>query len=184
MPEWLTVKPPLAFSSIGCCRRCKHGHPPLQRNDAYASSRSVSAPCSFFPSPLVLEPDLPPPTTAFRRGIVGLLNAPPSLPSDVMLQLGSCSSPEQEEAVADSLTQILVDSTTELTFALPTEDEPSPLKEGWESFERPFWGVIADGVHVHPAALKMAYHSHPKGCVLTTDCTSIFHLRTHKPVHF
>lgn len=110
--------------------------------------------------------------TPSPRGIVGLLNASPSLPSDIISQLGSCLSPEQAEAVADSLTKILVDSTTELTFAPSPEDEPSPLKESWESFERPFWGVIADGVHVHPAALKMAYDSHPKGCVLTTDCTS------------
>lgn len=34
---------------------------------------------------------------------------------------------------------------------------------------RPYWSVIADGVHVHPLALNFAYSSHPDGCVLVTD---------------
>jgi N-acetylglucosamine-6-phosphate deacetylase len=33
-----------------------------------------------------------------------------------------------------------------------------------------FWyGIIVDGIHTHPAAVKMAYNSHPKGAVLVTD---------------
>ncbi|KAL7526833.1 hypothetical protein ACHAWF_001929 [Thalassiosira exigua] len=35
--------------------------------------------------------------------------------------------------------------------------------------ERPHYGIICDGIHVHESAVAMAYRSHPRGCVLVTD---------------
>ncbi|KAJ2740430.1 N-acetyl-glucosamine-6-phosphate deacetylase [Coemansia sp. BCRC 34301] len=32
-----------------------------------------------------------------------------------------------------------------------------------------FYGLICDGIHVHPSAVKIAYNSHPAGVVLVTD---------------
>jgi N-acetylglucosamine-6-phosphate deacetylase len=32
-----------------------------------------------------------------------------------------------------------------------------------------FYGNVVDGLHTHPNALKIAYRSHPKGCILVTD---------------
>ncbi|KAJ2334961.1 N-acetyl-glucosamine-6-phosphate deacetylase [Coemansia sp. RSA 2681] len=32
-----------------------------------------------------------------------------------------------------------------------------------------FYGLICDGIHVHPSAVKIAYNSHPAGAVLVTD---------------
>ncbi|CAO3598378.1 unnamed protein product [Absidia cylindrospora] len=37
---------------------------------------------------------------------------------------------------------------------------------------RPFYGVICDGIHVHPNSVRIAYYSHPRGCVLVTDALS------------
>ncbi|KAJ5110304.1 N-acetylglucosamine-6-phosphate deacetylase [Penicillium argentinense] len=38
--------------------------------------------------------------------------------------------------------------------------------------ERPFFGLIADGVHVAPSCARMAWAVHKNGCILTTDGTA------------
>jgi N-acetylglucosamine-6-phosphate deacetylase len=45
----------------------------------------------------------------------------------------------------------------------PDRNKPDP---------RPFYGIIADGVHVHPNSVRIAYYSHPSGIVLVTDTLS------------
>ncbi|KAI9281783.1 hypothetical protein BC943DRAFT_344237 [Umbelopsis sp. AD052] len=45
----------------------------------------------------------------------------------------------------------------------PYRNKPDP---------RPFYGLIVDGVHVHPNSVRIAYYAHPKGCVLVTDALS------------
>lgn len=40
--------------------------------------------------------------------------------------------------------------------------QPQPQK-------RPYFGLIADGIHLHPATVKIAWHAHPAGLVLVTD---------------
>lgn len=34
---------------------------------------------------------------------------------------------------------------------------------------KPFFGVILDGIHLHPTTVKIAYSAHPDGCILVTD---------------
>ncbi|KAK4444651.1 hypothetical protein QBC34DRAFT_181043 [Podospora aff. communis PSN243] len=37
------------------------------------------------------------------------------------------------------------------------------------STPRPYFGLIADGIHLHPATIKIAWNAHPAGCILVTD---------------
>lgn len=39
--------------------------------------------------------------------------------------------------------------------------------EGSES--RPYFGIIADGIHLHPTTVKLAWNAHPDGFILVTD---------------
>lgn len=48
---------------------------------------------------------------------------------------------------------------------LPSSSSP----DGNRPDPRPFYGIICDGVHVHPNSVRIAYYSHPRGCVLVTD---------------
>jgi len=38
-----------------------------------------------------------------------------------------------------------------------------------ESLPRPYFGVIADGIHLHPTSVKIAFNAHPDGFILVTD---------------
>lgn len=40
---------------------------------------------------------------------------------------------------------------------------------GQELRPRPYYGVIADGIHLHPTSLKIAFNAHPSGLILVTD---------------
>ncbi|KAF3403552.1 N-acetylglucosamine-6-phosphate deacetylase [Penicillium rolfsii] len=40
---------------------------------------------------------------------------------------------------------------------------------GQSERRRPFYGVIADGIHLHPTSIKIAYNAYPEGLVLVTD---------------
>ncbi|KOS17281.1 putative N-acetylglucosamine-6-phosphate deacetylase [Escovopsis weberi] len=38
-----------------------------------------------------------------------------------------------------------------------------------ESLPRPFFGIVADGIHLHPTTIKIAFNAHPDGFILVTD---------------
>ncbi|KAJ4293868.1 N-acetyl-glucosamine-6-phosphate deacetylase [Collariella sp. IMI 366227] len=35
--------------------------------------------------------------------------------------------------------------------------------------KRPYFGIIADGIHLHPTTIKIAWNAHPDGMILVTD---------------
>jgi len=39
------------------------------------------------------------------------------------------------------------------------------------TLDRPFYELIVDGIHSHPNSVRLAYNSHPEGCILITDGT-------------
>ncbi|KAG6038470.1 hypothetical protein E4U19_000346 [Claviceps sp. Clav32 group G5] len=38
-----------------------------------------------------------------------------------------------------------------------------------ETLTRPYFGVISDGIHLHPTTVKIAFNAHPDGFILVTD---------------
>ncbi|KAH8808565.1 N-acetylglucosamine-6-phosphate deacetylase [Xylogone sp. PMI_703] len=42
-----------------------------------------------------------------------------------------------------------------------------------ESLPRPYFGVISDGIHLHPTTVKIAYNAHPDGFILVTDAMGL-----------
>jgi N-acetylglucosamine-6-phosphate deacetylase len=40
---------------------------------------------------------------------------------------------------------------------------------GVPSENKPFFGIITDGIHLHSSCVNIAWHSHPAGCILVTD---------------
>lgn len=46
---------------------------------------------------------------------------------------------------------------------------PTSREEEDKTCKRPYYGVIADGIHLHPLSVSLAYNLHPKGFILVTD---------------
>jgi N-acetylglucosamine-6-phosphate deacetylase len=48
-------------------------------------------------------------------------------------------------------------------------DTKNIVSKSEELTRRPYFGIIADGHHVHPASVRLAHLLHPDGLVLVTD---------------
>lgn len=46
--------------------------------------------------------------------------------------------------------------------------QPSPSTSARPD-PRPYFGIIADGIHLHPSSITIAYNAHPSGMILVTD---------------
>jgi N-acetylglucosamine-6-phosphate deacetylase len=42
--------------------------------------------------------------------------------------------------------------------------------------KKPFFGIIADGIHLHATAINIAWHAHPEGFILITDAMRLLGL--------
>jgi N-acetylglucosamine-6-phosphate deacetylase len=49
---------------------------------------------------------------------------------------------------------------------LGTNTPPSPTPT---AHSKPYYGIIADGIHLHPTSIKIAFHAHPAGLILVSD---------------
>ncbi|KAF9900720.1 putative N-acetylglucosamine-6-phosphate deacetylase [Linnemannia zychae] len=78
---------------------------------------------------------------------------------------------EAEKAVLQGATFI-----THLFNAMPQFHHRDPgvigLLGSRLNMPRPYYGLICDGIHVHPNSVKIAYDSHPEGVILVTDAMS------------
>ncbi|KAF2843451.1 carbohydrate esterase family 9 protein [Patellaria atrata CBS 101060] len=58
----------------------------------------------------------------------------------------------------------------------PTSTSPSTptfLSTSLSPHPKPFFGIIADGIHLHPTSITIAYASHPTGFILVTDAMAL-----------
>ncbi|KAF9978633.1 hypothetical protein BGZ73_001285 [Actinomortierella ambigua] len=78
---------------------------------------------------------------------------------------------QAEKAVENGATFI-----THLFNAMPQFHHRDPgvigLLGSRPDLPRPYYGLICDGIHVHPNSVKIAYDSHPEGVILVTDAMS------------
>ncbi|KAF8963676.1 carbohydrate esterase family 9 protein [Flammula alnicola] len=51
------------------------------------------------------------------------------------------------------------------------------------AFERPYYGLIVDGIHCHPNSVRLAYSSFPERCILITDAMKILDPNLQDGVH-
>ncbi|PSR77942.1 hypothetical protein PHLCEN_2v7642 [Hermanssonia centrifuga] len=72
------------------------------------------------------------------------------------------------------------------TPVLAPIDADFHLKKGQVAelaFERPFYGLIVDGIHSHPNSVRLAYSAYPEGCILITDAMKILDPNLKDGVH-
>ncbi|KAI5294543.1 hypothetical protein KEM55_006566 [Ascosphaera atra] len=51
-----------------------------------------------------------------------------------------------------------------------THRSPGPFGLlGQDDLPRPYYGLISDGIHLHPTSIQIAYKNHPAGVILVTD---------------
>lgn len=42
-----------------------------------------------------------------------------------------------------------------------------------QTFNKPYFGIIADGIHLHRTSIQIAYQTHPSGLILVTDAMAL-----------
>jgi len=95
---------------------------------------------------------------------------------------GIISSPGHSAATYEQITEAVNAGATMITHMFNAMNQPHHRAPGIvgmlgaENPNRPFYGIIADGIHVHPSFIKLAYNAHPDGCILVTDAMAMMGL--------
>ncbi|KAG0227951.1 hypothetical protein BGW42_002505 [Actinomortierella wolfii] len=104
----------------------------------------------------------------------GIMDAIPDLvKAGIIVSVGHsmANTAQAEQAVKNGATFI-----THLFNAMPQFHHRDPgvigLLGSRPDLPRPYYGLICDGIHVHPNSVKIAYDSHPEGVILVTDAMS------------
>lgn len=118
-------------------------------------------------------PDQKPPIALITAApeIPGVANAIPQITSrGIRFALG------HTEATYEATTSALHSGATMLTHLFNAmrplhHRNPGPFGTLGKASgaERPYFGIIADGIHLHPTTVKIAWNAHPEGFILVTD---------------
>ncbi|KAJ1305852.1 hypothetical protein OPQ81_010577 [Rhizoctonia solani] len=126
---------------------------------------------------------VPPPNHAtYAPGKAGPLESASTMGGKSLLKkistvnLTSQTRNEPKNDVAEALQELVTPPQTPLGQSPsvdPTTSPPMAVSRTIEPLERPFYGMIVDGIHSHPNSVKLAYTAHPEGCILVTDAMSM-----------
>ncbi|KAF5354888.1 hypothetical protein D9756_005465 [Leucocoprinus leucothites] len=122
--------------------------------------------------------------------IIGLLGASPHIsPFPDSGQLSPVFNPaigvtEEPASIMDSMSppQTPISAITQSGSSTPTSVSSHKSRKSLHlekgqiadmEFERPYFGIIVDGIHCHPNSVRLAYSAHPEGCILITDAMKI-----------
>lgn len=130
------------------------------------------------PSPiklLTLAPELP--------GALSCISALTSLDITVAIGHSEATYEEARAGIAAGATMIthLFNAMRPLHHRNPgifgllgtASPSPSSTPTSTHAAQKPFFGLIADGIHLHPTSIKIAWNAHPDGCILVTDAMSL-----------
>jgi N-acetylglucosamine-6-phosphate deacetylase len=116
------------------------------------------------------------------RPVVRMITAAPELSNiaaaipeitkqDIIFSIGhtECTYEEASRAIDQGATMI-----THLFNAMRPLHHRNPGIFGLlgKTKHRPYFGIIADGIHLHPTTVKLAWNAHPEGMILVTDALS------------
>ncbi|CAE7127794.1 unnamed protein product [Rhizoctonia solani] len=102
------------------------------------------------------------------------------------VNLASPTKTEPKPDVAEALQELITPPQTPLGWSPvvgPSASVPLSVLHTIEELERPFYGMIVDGIHSHPNSVKLAYTAHPEGCILVTDAMSMLDPHLPNGVH-
>lgn len=138
------------------------------------------------------DADLPEPKSTFNRPNITLVTLAPELPGaltaiaalkthNIHTSIGHTTATYEQAAQALAAGATML---THLFNAMPPLHHRNPgpfgllgtntpLRSSATSHEipiqKPFFGLIADGIHLHPTSIAIAFHAHPDGLILVTD---------------
>ncbi|CAE6494007.1 unnamed protein product [Rhizoctonia solani] len=102
------------------------------------------------------------------------------------VNLASPTKHEPKHDVAEALQELITPPQTPLgrsPVVGPITSAPVAVPSTIKPLDRPFYGMIVDGIHSHPNSVKLAYTAHPEGCVLVTDAMSMLDPHLSDGVH-
>nr|GAT57872.1 carbohydrate esterase family 9 protein [Mycena chlorophos] len=122
--------------------------------------------------------------------IIGLLGASPHLSAPNFENFPNPASP-LESSFASGITS---EAFEYISSPAPTRPGISRIVSRTElhldkgkiadmAFDRPYYGMIVDGIHSHPNSVRLAYSAYPEGCILVTDAMKILDPNLRDGVH-
>ncbi|KAK1755678.1 carbohydrate esterase [Echria macrotheca] len=139
----------------------------LRRATSLADLESVYGAANLTPSTIkmiTLAPELSPETT---KTLIPALRS-----RDIIVSIGHSNATYEEASAAVSAGATMI---THLFNAMAPLHHRNPGIFGVlgglpsHSCPPPYFGIIADGIHLHPTTTKIAFNAHPDGLVLVTD---------------